>query len=443
MPKRLGPSAATTLTELAGCIMIGTACAFMWCWFFTPLRAVFYLIAVILAFMGGGFRPRLSRVGSLFLLVGGLYILKALIDPPLPKLVLSDIGNIVLGFSVLSTFGLSDFTLEAWQRFQLRVHRTVLLVSTLGALLGLAKLFYYNLGGIVPSIMDPDRGYPLGSSLRMDYNFYSLPLLLGLLSAFWLMKRDSSALWSNGALLCIPELVGAVLLSGSRRGLITVICALPLLILWLIFGRRHNPSSHAAGLSWKTVTAGLCLVTVLCALKLDALTEFASDLTSADSFSDVMSRWSTIEEGTYSDTRMHYWTITVQRLSRFKPLEWIFGEGFAYVTDLGADSDLPEDYPHNFLLSSLLYGGLLQTGGLVAMISIALTRLSARAQSSGMFAAWFILVILFLSTSCNSFFSSEIAVLLTIVGLNVNRFIPNRRGIPLPETSLMMVREIG
>jgi hypothetical protein len=140
-----------------------------------------------------------------------------------------------------------------------------------------------------------------------------------------------------------------------------------------------------------------------------------------------MKRWRTFEEGTVSDSRMHYWSITMERLSGLTPIEYVFGEGFAYVTDLGADPQLGEDYPHNFLFSSMLYGGLVQTTCLLFMLSLALARLSRRSQNNGMLALWFILVIFYLLTSCNSFFSAEIAVFLAVIGLSVRRFGPARK----------------
>jgi hypothetical protein len=399
----------------------------MWFGIYTPARAFFYLIAVALAFWGSGIRLHLTLPGSLFVLAGGLYIFKALLCPPVPRLVVSDIANILLGFAILGTFALSDFTRETWEGFQLLAHRTVLATSTVGAGLGLLKLNYYNHGGIIPALMDPERGYPLGTSLRMDYNFYSLPLLLGILSAFWLMKKDSSSRWRTVSLLCLPALVSAVLLSGSRRGLITVLCAVPILSAWFAFGSRHTRLlPRGAGISWKVVLICLCLAGGLCVLKLDPLTQFVEELASSDSFTDVMGRWRTFEEGTYSDSRMHYWSIAMQRLSRFQPIDYVFGEGFAYVTELDADPEIAEDYPHNFILSSLLYGGLVQTACLVVMVSSALVRLSRPTQGSGMLAGWFVLVLFFLLTSCNSFFSSEIGVFLAIVGLGIKRFGPGQ-----------------
>jgi hypothetical protein len=348
-----------------------------------------------------------------------------LLYPPIPGLVKNDIRNILVGSAFLATLGLADLTREAWQRFQVWAHRTVIVVATVGALLGLAKLIYYNQGGVVNFLMDPERGYPLGSSLRTDYNFYALPLLLGVLSACWLMKRDLSSLWCTAGLLCLPVLVFAVLLSGSRRGLVTVFCAVPILSAWLIFGRRRARSGQAgAGISWKALLAGLAFAAVLCALKLDTLTRFASEAVSTDSFSALMTRWATFETGTYSDSRVHYWTVTINRLSHFAPLDCVIGQGFAYVTDLGAEPDVLEDYPHNFLLSAMLYGGAVQTGCLIVIVLIALTRLSRRSQNCGMLAAWFALVLIFLSTSCNSFFSSEMAVFLAVFGLGLRRFKP-------------------
>jgi hypothetical protein len=369
-------------------------------------------------------------------MTGCLYILKALLCPPVPNLVKSDIRNILVGFAFSAALGISDLTPELMKRFQIRVHRLVMVTSTIGGALGLAKLIYYNQGGIITALMDPDRGYPLGSSLRMDYNFYALPLLLGVLSAFWIMKMDPFPLSRSTAVVCLPLLISAILLSGSRRGLLVVVCAVPLLILWLVLFRANRGLGQPTmGISLKPVIGVIFLAAILSVIKLDSLTEFVSNVTSADSFSEVMKRWETFQEGTYSDTRMHYWTITMQRLSRFTPLEYLFGEGFAYVTDLGADPDLVEDYPHNFLLSSILYGGVLQTVCLLAVVVTALARLSRPSQGCGMFAGWFVIVIIFLATSCNSFFSSEIAVFLTVFGLGVSRFLPEGYGYPETEPS--------
>ena len=426
-PVATGRQPLSALTELAGCVMFGVACADMVLGVYTLIRAALYLIAVALAFAGAGFKLRMPALGWLFLLAGGLYLLKALLYPPVPMLVRSDIRNILVGSAFLATLNLADLTAETWEHFQLKVHRTVLSVATVGAVLGLAKFMYFIQGGIVPSLMDPERGYPLGSSLQVDYNFYSLPLLMGIFSAFWLMKRDPSSLWRTGALLSVPALVGGVLLSGSRRGLTIVVIAAPLLLLWaLLSGKGTALPENGGKIRWKTLAVGLALVAGIGVLKRDALDDFAGRFLSADSLVQITQRWETFQDGTYSDSRLNHWSIALDRLARFRPLQYLFGEGFAYVTDLGADPEVEEDYPHNFLLSSMLYGGLVQTTCLVLMLAMAMSRLARRAAGSGMLCAWFLLLLYYLSTSCNSFFSSEAAVFLAVVGLGVKRFGPKR-----------------
>ena len=412
------PRRTSALTELVICIMLGMACADMCFGIFTLARAVIYAFAVLLALVGGGFKPRFTLAASLLLLAGGLYLLKALLYPPVPNLVRNDIRNILVGFAFLGTLGLSDLTREGWDHVHLRAHQTVFAVSAIGASLGLAKMIYYTQGGMIPFLADAERGYPLGSSLQFDYNFFSLPLLLGLVSAFWLLKRSSSSLWQTAAVLGLPILISGVLFSGSRRGLVTIVCAVPLLLAWVVMRRVGAPSeARRAGISWKLLAIALSLLAVVCTLKFDSLIQFGGQLTSADSFSEVLGRWKTFEEGTYSESRIHYWSITAQRLARLDALDLLFGEGFIYVTDLGADPELAEDYPHNFVLSSLLYGGIVQTACLLMMVGVTFARLLRGRQRASMFGCWFLLVILFLFTSSNSFFSSEIAVFLTVLGL--------------------------
>lgn len=396
----------------------------MWLGIDTRIRALIYLIAVFLAFLGGGSRVRISTPGALFCVCGGLYVLTALFSWPIPELVKNDIRNILVGLACLLTFNLRQMTRPAWEHLQMSARRTVLVVSTVGAVLGLAKLVYFNAGGIVPWLEDVDGSYPMGSSLRMDYNFYSLPLLLGVLSSFWILRRDRSARWCAAALLSLPALVISVLLSGSRRGLLTIALGVPALIVWLVFSLTANRARRRRlRVPWKWILTGLSLAVMLCVLKAEALSGFFEGLASADSFSRVMGRWMTFENGTYSDSRIEYWTVALERIGRFRPIQYVLGEGFDYITDLGASQPDPiGDYPHNFLLSSMLYGGLVQTLILMAMVWIAWRRLWQRSQGSRMFALWFGLVILFVATSLNSFFSSEIAVFLAVFGFNVRVF---------------------
>ncbi len=393
----------------------------MWLGIDTRVRALIYLIAVLLAFTAGGFRLRVSKPGALFFVCGGLYILTALFSSPVPELVKNDIRNILVGLACLATLNLSQMTRPAWKHLQRSAHRTVMVVSSVGAVLGLAKLIYFNAGGIVPWLLDNHGDYPMGSSLRIDYNFYSLPLLLGVLSAFWIIRHDSSSRWCTAALLSLPELIASVLLSGSRRGLLTIALGVPALVGWLVFSFRANRTRRQVlRIPWKWILTGLSLAVLCCILKADSLSAFFDDLTSADSFSRVMSRWETFENGTYSDSRVEYWTVALVRIGRFRPIQYVFGEGFDYITDLGAtEPDPVGDYPHNFLLSSMLYGGLVQTLILLMMVWLSWRRLWQRSQDSRMFALWFGLVLLFVATSLNSFFSSEIAVFLSVFGLSV------------------------
>jgi hypothetical protein len=244
-----------------------------------------------------------------------------------------------------------------------------------------------------------------------------------LFSAFYVMKRDPSSIWRTVALLCVPALVSAVVLSFSRRGLTTVVIATPLLVLWaLLSSKKPHFAGNTPWIRWKTLAVVLVLLTGVGLWKLDALSEFYSGFSSADSLVTLTKRWQTFQDGTYSDSRLDHWSITMERLARFRPLQYLFGEGFAYVTDLGADPDVEEDYPHNFILSSMLYGGVLQTGCLLVMVIVAFSRLCRRATRSGMLTAWFLLILYFLMTSCNSYFSSETAVFLLVLGLGVRSF---------------------
>jgi hypothetical protein len=85
---------------------------------------------------------------------------------------------------------------------------------------------------------------------------------------------------------------------------------------------------------------------------------------------------------------------------------------------LAVAHDVLEDYPHNFVLSALLYGGLLQTSMTLFLLGAALSSAWRAGYDQRILVFWLILLILFHSSSSNSIYSTELFLVLIALALD-------------------------
>jgi len=295
--------------------------------------------------------------------------------------------------------------------------RLVLILSLSGAIAGLVKMELLNRGIYIPMCFNEREEYPGGTALHTEYNVYSLGIFLGLCTIGWLKRREENPLISTFITLGIPVILIALLLTGSRRAVIYV-------LLWILIWGAHVSATlfkrRAVAVGPKTRslvlrgTAGSWLVVlILIFFNWRIVSTSLQGLFTSDEGSRIQERASTMMGAEAIETRLPYWEYFMDRLGQMNATALLFGGGFGYIGEFGHLTGVDEDYPHNFWLSSMLYGGIIQ----VLLIFWFLALLYHRGLTNGsvgiLFLYWLTAELLFLSISSNSFFSSEFVLVVT------------------------------
>lgn len=138
--------------------------------------------------------------------------------------------------SVFVIFTIMIYVLKSKKDFQLFFNyfiKQVIIVSAIVSVFGLIKLFY-QLSGITFDFLDI-AGYPVGSSLVKDSNFYSLFMFFGIFSIFYVIKNDITKLSSSLYQILLLLFSVNIIFSTSRRGLILfIVLLLAVLIIWVL-----------------------------------------------------------------------------------------------------------------------------------------------------------------------------------------------------------------
>ena len=309
------------------------------------------------------------------------------------------------------------------QLFNLYIRNIVFFGCFISSSLGIFKYFNLLSGNSLDSYYYLDR-LLTGSSLNADYNVYALGLSIGgLLSiGFYnnFKKRSSKILYSG----VISAIILAILLSGSRRGILmsgfTLFC--------LLYSNRIMAARRQITLF--SIIFVPIIVLFLINNNWDIITQY---IESTDLLHQSITRVLTLKDELQNEnerTTRFYWGFNYF-LER-NGTEQFFGSGFEYLKLMGYTFlGEFEDNPHNYLLSSLLYGGSI---GFVLMILLSINLISSSFHFHRFWYPVVLIVLLFGLTSSNSLFSLRIfPSLLLLMSLHKSKFINNKLNSILPQ----------
>jgi hypothetical protein len=382
-----------------------------------PLVLALCAAAVIM-----GRSPCFDRQMLYFAIPGGLFLLTGYFSRPLPNLALSDMRNVVFASIVAFLVGTGGMSIRDWDRFHLWLHRLALAVSTSGALFGLLKFHLLNQGIMFEFLVSERGSYPEGTSLHPDYNVYTLALFFGAGSAYWLLKNELNPVVLNVCHLAPAVIIPAALLTSSRRALVFLaVGGIFFAVMAMIRRRRERLRSQAIVVRNKLViVAGYITAAAFLLYYSESLREAFYSIVFSKDFERISARLETVttEEGLAS--RMRYWEVAYAKLQASAFETVLLGSGFSYIEEFGdIFGNENGDYPHNFVLSSMLYGGLVQTVPLLLMLAMAYVRLFRIGSSGDALLFWLTVQLLFLFSSSNSFFSAEAASVTALLSLSV------------------------
>ena len=270
----------------------------------------------------------------------------------------------------------------------------------------------------------------LVSALDRGTNPYALGMLLGLYAAFVCFWESKSAFLKTFSLLTVLVCLGAIGFSGSRRGWL-ILCGVAVYLIVKGVKRflmRLVDSRVGLTVSKKKIWTVLCvsvMVAFLCwgawsytnkvvlggisrleKLEVRFKSIFSGERSSADPFAE----------------RSEFWSFAGELIEDRTVLEILFGSGFQYLTSYGErfPGVKRESDPHNFMISAMLYSGLVGVFLMLALISCAFFKLYKNRKTYGSeFFLVFLTTLFFWSVGGNSLFSVKIlpVVILTILSV--------------------------
>lgn len=203
--------------------------------------------------------------------------------------------------------------------------------------------------------------YPKGTALVGDINFFSLTLLICSFLSFSFWKRSSvlpiNTLW----MLIFFLLIGAGVLSGSRRFFILIIFIAPMLFfLWL----KSDSNSIFKKFTSIAISLSIFLGMSYGLSKVPNISSFVGLFFDISTTNDTWLSYSNTF-GTSLDRNQHFGLDTriVRLLFSLELLDIktiLLGDGFHYIEEYSCkftNCNTP-DYPHFPILSAVLYGGI-------------------------------------------------------------------------------------
>ncbi len=301
-----------------------------------------------------------------------------------------------------------------FDKYYRNILNIIAFASVVVGIIGFYK-FIRQLGGYqIQFFMVEGFQYPWGTSLVVDYNYYALGMISGLVAVYLLIKQSDGLILKYTYFISFLIIVLNILLCGSRRGWIVLFIILIALILKELANIFNIRTLLAA------ILLVLTVIMILSKLNIDA-----TDST-IDELEKLRFRASTISGSTEtSDSfspRTERWGYALEMFDDYPLVMQVVGGGFNYLDAYGrrfsVDINVNEDYPHNPILSTLLYSGIVGTILLIVYFMF-VTRLYIFSKKYVYFKYLFFINIIFDITSANTLFSIKLTMVLSITAIMV------------------------
>lgn len=319
------------------------------------------------------------------------------------SIVISDLVNIVLICILLIITG-------SYNRIQYKkvIHRTLISFSYIVPILALLSLYKYYLllnNNYIEYFEIEGRKYPWGTSLMPDYNMFALGMIIGLISLTYMIKNSDRIINQLIGVISSLIVILSILFSGSRRGWIVVVFV-AIFFLYKAIKR----------LTLNTIKQNMFIFTAIFISIVIFIFGFKDyiniSITNQVELDKLEYRYSTLEDfsESFSDrtNRLEY---GLELINNFNVTQLLIGNGFSYLPLYGEEflQAGKQDYPHNPLLSSFLYAGMI--GFIVTLILVLIPIFRSIYEQKIFHKEYFLIyliVLLFLIQSGNSIFSINI-----------------------------------
>lgn len=297
------------------------------------------------------------------------------------------------------------------------------------ALVGLYK-FYLLLNGQFLSFISPETSllkYPLGTALMTDYNMFAFGQFSGLLAGIYGFGRSRTLFSRIWFVLGSIIIVTAIVFAGSRRG--WVVAGLAVFYAVVMMFRTLRRIVAKKRIARRLLVNVLVILGVLGGVAALVIPRIPIErfLTTAYALEMVAYRFGTLtgqsyERGGSFSSRTDLWVHAVGLVSDYSFIEWSIGSGFDYIAQYGSLASSGEGYPHNPIISALLYSGILGALTVIVLIAVVFVRAwqSRKWVGTNQLLLLYLVSLLFLLPSGNSIFSIKTFPLQLLILLAVN-----------------------
>lgn len=348
-----------------------------------------------------------------------LYVISLAFSSRIYDNVQRDVANIILLTSFVPIFYSTIRSQTDFENFQFSFYKTTLFVGVVVAAIGFYKFYRLTFTGSVPAYFvneeQGDERFRLGTSLVGDYNYYALGLFFSLSVIPILYKRQENIFIRLFMVCGFLLLTVNIFLSGSRRGIVLI-----LLLLFLLSVKHLKATLLKRKVLTRRLLIDRCINTVLLmGVILYSMSWVATNQTiflESRELDKLFARIETVVDSeSVTSERTIRWTKSVEIFGTYNIIEKLFGAGFDYLEIFGRLFSSSEDYPHNYLISSLLYGGVITFCGVGLFTVVTLMRYVRQRAVFKVMTLWFVLGIFMLLTSKNSMFSVQFLLFLFLL----------------------------
>ena len=382
---------------------------------FTPLVALVFLLSIIArkniyikinAFF-------VSFVIIILLYFYGLYLGK----PPTTNLYLSEIANIIS--YIMIWIIISPWEKQNYNKMFAYLRMILIANGFVFSILGIVKYLMLGQGKYITFLYTFEK-YPQGTSLIVDYNMFSLSLIATLILCLFSLKRNINSVFFIYLLITIFTCSLAIVFSGSRRGWIILILILVFIVFYFIKLVISSKRFKTKNVLYLFISFGSLFLLFLFS-KINNMSLFFADSAYIKGLLQrLFGLYDSNVDDSGLDSRNVRWDYGFELFRDSELKNKIFGNGFHYLQNYADyfNNVIDTDYPHNFILSSILYSGILGSLGIIIFLLVVFKYAFKGFKYNKELSLIFFVSIMFALISGNTIFSHKVffVLILIIVG---------------------------
>ncbi|TDM32452.1 hypothetical protein ETI03_01790 [Macrococcoides canis] len=382
-----------------------------------PLFGIVAIFFVALKLFTGRAKIKVNIVFLFFLLTICAYLIGVYNTVDTYSSVKFDLINIISYFFVWIL--ISDLQKDDFKSLFNVFSKLMIINGAIFAPISILKFILLTRGTFI-SVLYIDDLYPSGTSLVIDYNMFSMSIIISAILSIYMISRSEKLSYKLIlSIIIIADLI-SVLFAGSRRGWVILSLLLIIIFFLVIFRMMSNKNAFTIILFISTIltTVLFIILSIFYIMNIDLTLLASKEVEKLIARFDTL-KFDQLNQGV--ENRDIRWSFTFYLIENMNSFELLLGNGFDYLRLFSErfNTPLDSDYPHNPILSSMLYSGLIGTLPLALMLGLSLAKsLALVIKCRFTLAAPFIVSFAFSIISANSIFSIKPFFILLLVVLS-------------------------